>query len=232
MYRLPPNSCTNIGPRQQRYIVADLLHLPLLGHLGIESHFSAILCSRTLLFFVLSSQLKQLRRGVLTGVHRATDSGQQFFSMLGILPYFYRNGCDAAVERATIWPRLVKRIRHWSAAYAHVDPNVRLATYNPDAGATVVVATATLRPHQHVLREYYVLWCGAIKPEPPPPAAPTPSTARTSDPPRGRKSVSSFTTPYRLSIRSFIGKNTPWPACCDSTWLGRDETNLGKSSFV
>lgn len=25
--------------------------------------------------------------------------------------------------------------------------------------------------HQHVLREYYVLWCGAIKPEPPPLAA-------------------------------------------------------------
>lgn len=107
----------------------------------------------------------------------------------------------------------VKQIRHWSAAYAYVDLDVRLTYKRRYARSPPFFVSPLPLPHQHVLREYYVLWCGAIKPEPPPLAVlPPPATTQTSDLLRGRKSVSSFTTPYRLSIRSFIRKNTPWPA--------------------
>lgn len=113
----------------------------------------------------------------------------------------------------------VEQVRHWSAAYAHVEPNVRF-TYKRRADAP-----ATLHPSQPLppVSTYYedTTFCDAVQlsPEPPPlPRGAQPHHHRpvgTDVQTRCRGASlclllppSRPRSPDRLSIRSFIRKNT------------------------
>lgn len=108
----------------------------------------------------------------------------------------------------------VKQIRQWSAAYAHVDLNERAAYMQTSMRRW---SQLRYRPHQDVVREYYVLWCSAIKLEthhPPSSLIPGPHYHRSHWLQMLGDASSCLLLPpprHCLSIRSFIRKNIPWP---------------------